>query len=372
MSTRLPFYSVIVPAHQASAMLPRTLGAILASDLPRERWELIVVDDASSDDTASVAARYADTVIRLPGKPHGPAYARNRGFEVSRGDVVMFFDADVVVHPDTMRRFAEVMEANPEAGASFGSYDTAPPDLGFMSQYRNLMHHYVHQCNGGEVETFWAGAGVVRRQVFDDAGMYDEWHFARPQIEDIEFGARVRGLDQKILLCPDIQVTHLKRWTFVNVVRTDLRDRGIPWARLLAHRNAVMSTATLNLRWSEKLNTVLVWGSLVLFATAAWQRSWLLVGLGLLCPLIVVLFNVPMLRFFLRIRGPVFALRVIPVHLMYYFLNGISFGVGLLLQQTIGAPLPNPTMEAYAEMGVQRWPPIPSKHRRSSWTADPE
>jgi hypothetical protein len=133
-----------------------------------------------------------------------------------------------------------------------------------------------------------------------------------------------------------------------------------------------MSTATLNLRWSEKLNTVLVWGSLVLFATAAWQRSWLLVGLGLLCPLIVVLFNVPMLRFFLRIRGPVFALRVIPVHLMYYFLNGISFGVGLLLQQTIGAPLPNPTMEAYAEMGVQRWPPIPSKHRRSSWTADPE
>ncbi|GMV10332.1 MAG: hypothetical protein ABS52_07895 [Gemmatimonadetes bacterium SCN 70-22] len=372
MSAARPFYSVIVPAHQASAMLPRTLGALEASDFPRDRWELIVVDDASTDETATVAARHADTVIRLPGMPHGPAYARNRGFEVSRGDVVMFFDADVVVHPDTMRRFAEVLEAEPDVGAVFGAYDTSPPAPGFMSQYRNLLHHYVHQRNAGDVETFWAGAGAVRRQVFDDAGMYDEWHFARPQIEDIELGARIRGLGQTIRLCPDIQVTHLKRWTFANVVRTDLRDRGIPWARLLAHRKAVLSTATLNLRWIEKLNTMLVWGAVLLLGVAAWDRSWWVAVAALFALLFVVVANAPMLGFFSRVRGPIFALRVIPVHLMYYFLNGISFGTGLFLQQTIGAPLPNPTTEAYAEIGVQRWPPIPSRHRRSSWTADQE
>lgn len=372
MSAARPFYSVIVPAHQASAMLPRTLGALEASDFPRDRWELIVVDDASTDETATVAACHADTVIRLPGMPHGPAYARNRGFEVSRGDVVMFFDADVVVHPDTMRRFAEVLEAEPDVGAVFGAYDTSPPAPGFMSQYRNLLHHYVHQRNAGDVETFWAGAGAVRRQVFDDAGMYDEWHFARPQIEDIELGARIRGLGQTIRLCPDIQVTHLKRWTFANVVRTDLRDRGIPWARLLAHRKAVLSTATLNLRWIEKLNTMLVWGAVLLLGVAAWDRSWWVAVAALFALLFVVVANAPMLGFFSRVRGPIFALRVIPVHLMYYFLNGISFGTGLFLQQTIGAPLPNPTTEAYAEIGVQRWPPIPSRHRRSSWTADQE
>jgi glycosyltransferase involved in cell wall biosynthesis len=360
MTRPAPFYSIIVPAHQASGMLPRTLGALVGSDFPRERWELIVVDDASSDDTAAVAARYADTVVRLPGRPHGPAYARNRGFEVSRGDVVMFFDADVVVHQDTVRRFAEVMEREGDVGAVFGSYDLSPPAAGFMSQYRNLLHHFVHQCNAGEVETFWAGAGAVRRHVFDEAGMYDEWHFARPQIEDIELGARVRGLGHKILLCPEIQVTHLKRWTFANVVRTDLRDRGIPWARLLAHRKAVLTTGSLNLRWTEKL------------VAAAWYRSWPLLGIALLCPTIAMLFNLRLLRFFLRVRGPLFALRVIPVHLLYYFLNGISFGTGLLLQQTIGAPLPNPTMEAFAEIGVQRWPPVPSRHRRSSWTVDQE
>jgi hypothetical protein len=257
-------------------------------------------------------------------------------------------------------------------GAVFGSYDTTPPDAGFFSQYRNLLHHYTHQRNGGDVETFWAGAGAIRRQVFDEAGMYDEWHFARPQIEDIELGGRIRQLGVRILLVPDIQVTHLKRWTFYGVVRTDLRDRGIPWARLLAHRKEVMTSATLNLRWTEKLNTVLVWLGLTLVGASLYWRSWTIFAVAMLCPLTSSLMNWPLLRFFLRTRGFIFMMRVIPVHLMYYLLNGISFGTGLLLQQTIGAPLPDPTTEAYAEMGVQRWPPIPSKHRRSSWTADLE
>lgn len=372
MSNELAFCSIVMPAHQASTLLPKTLGALIDSDYPRERWELIVVDDASSDDSASVAARYADTVVRLPGNPHGPAYARNRGFEVSRGEIVMFFDSDVVVHQDTVRRFAELLTQRPEIGAVFGAYDDAPTDRGFMSQYRNLLHHYTHQRNPGEVETFWAGAGAVRRDVFHEAGMYDEWHFARPQIEDIELGARIRAIGARILLSPDIQVTHLKRWTFAGVVRTDLRDRGIPWARLLAHRKAMITTTSLNLRWTEKFNTALVWLGLVLMGAALWTHSWRVLGVALLCPLVATLMNLPLLRFFLRVRGFLFMLRVIPVHLLYYLLNGISFGTGVFLQQIIGAPLANPTMEAYAEMGVQRWPPVPMKKRRSSWTADTE
>ena len=155
-------------------------------------------------------------------------------------------------------------------------------------------------------------------------------------------------------------------------MRTDLRDRGIPWARLLAHRKAVLSTATLNLKWIEKFNTILVWSAVLLLFAAAWFHSWTMVAVALLCTLFVVGANGRMLRFFFRVRGLLFALGVIPVHLMYYFLNGISFATGLLLQQTIGAPLPNPTTEAYSEIGVQRWPPIPSRHRRSTWTADQE
>ena len=364
-----PLLSVIVPAHNAEGILPRSLGALRNSDLPRDRWELVLVDDGSSDDTSLIAARYADTVVTLPGKPHGPAYARNRGFEVSRGEIIVFIDADCVAHTDTLSRFVALFDAQRELGAAFGSYDDRPPASGIMSQYRNLIHHHVHHSNAGDVETFWAGAGAIRRDVFAEAGMYDEWHYGRPQIEDIELGARVRRLGRRILLDPTIQVTHLKRWTLSGVIRTDLRDRGIPWARLLMHRGAMMSTGTLNLRSTEKLNTVLVWAATLLFLAAPFVGSFWPVWLAIGALAVVILLNIPLWAFFARVRGPGFAVLVMPAHLMYYLLNGISFGVGFLLQNLIGPPIPDPTTSAYAEVGVQRWPPVPTKNRPSSWTA---
>jgi glycosyltransferase involved in cell wall biosynthesis len=363
--------SVIMPAHQAESLLPITLGALVASEFPRAQWELIVVDDGSSDETAIVAGRYADTVIRLSGRPHGPAYARNRGFEVSRGEFVLFFDADVRVRPDTLRRFADALREDPTVGAIFGSYDLEPPAPGLVSQYRNLLHHFVHHQNAGEADTFWAGCGGVRRSVFDRAGMYDEWHFARPQIEDIELGHRIRDLGHRILLRPEIQVTHLKRWTLASVIRTDIRDRGIPWARLLAHRGSLVNSGALNLKWTEKLNTALVWLMVIGLVAAAWRRDPLLLAASLALAVPVIVLNVPLLAFFLRVRGLPFMLGVIPLHLQYYFLNGISAVTGVLLHETLGAPTPDPTIDEFAEDGLQKWPPIPSKARPSSWGSSP-
>jgi cellulose synthase/poly-beta-1,6-N-acetylglucosamine synthase-like glycosyltransferase len=364
-----PLMSVIMPAHNAAGMLPRTLGALRNSDFPRDRWELIVVDDGSSDDTSLIAARYADTVVTLPGKASGPAYARNRGFEVSRGEFIVFIDADCVVHPDTLSRFEELLRSDPDLGAAFGSYDDKPTASGLMSQYRNLVHHYVHHQNAGEVETFWAAAGAIRRDVFAEVGMYDEWHYRKPQIEDIELGTRIRKLGRRIKLDPSIQITHLKKWTLAQVIRTDLRDRGIPWARLLMHRGAMMSTGTLNLRWSEKLNTVLTWLAVPLLLYAPFASSLLPLWIAMVSLAIVILLNAPLWGFLARVRGPLFAILVMPAHLLYYLLNGISFGVGLLLQHLIGPPLRDPATSAYEEVGVQRWPPVPTKNRPSTWTA---
>ncbi len=366
MIRTMPFCSVIVPARNASGLLPKSLGAICESDLPREHWELIVVDDGSSDDTAAVAARYADTVVRLPGRANGPAYARNRGFEVSRGSLVVFFDADVVVHRDTLRRFAEVLTEHEDVGAVFGSYDDQPAATGFMSQYRNLLHHHVHQQNPGDSETFWAGAGAIRRQVFEESGMYDEWHYRRPQIEDIELGGRIRAYGWRILLRPEIQAKHLKRWTFMNVLNTDIKDRGIPWARLLAQRGTALVGGSLNLSVTERVNTVAVWLALLIVLTAPFFQPAILALAGACVG--VVLFNSRRLfAFFYRARGPLFASGVLPVHLLYYILNGISFGIGLFLHQLVGAPKQDPLIEAYAEVGLERWPPVPAR-RESTWT----
>ena len=365
--TEMPFLSVIVPVYNGSKVLPHSLKALVGSDLPRSCWELIIVDDASTDETAVIAAKHADSVIRLPGKPHGPAYARNRGFESAQGEVVVFVDADVCVHPDSLRRFAWLFAENPSLGAVFGAYDTQPPAPGLVSQYRNLMHHYVHQQNAGPAETFWAGCGAVRSAVFSDCGKFDEWHYSRPQIEDIELGHRIRAQGHSILLRPEIQGTHLKRWTFRNVVSTDLNDRGVPWMRLIVEQGAAAQTSVLNVRRMEKINVVLVWLALLsLVAAALMARLWLLAVAAL--AMIPVLFtNRKLYHFFLQARGKRFALAVLPMHLIYYLLNGVSAGWGWLLHHTVGEPKPPPDVQAFAEVGVEVWPPIPSKTPRGPW-----
>ncbi|MEW5918968.1 MAG: hypothetical protein AB1762_21370, partial [Gemmatimonadota bacterium] len=121
------------------------------------------------------------------------------------------------------------------------------------------------------------------------------------------------------------------------------------------------------LRWTERLNTALVWLSVLtfVFAVATW-RPWL-AAVALILVLPVVILNWRLWRYMARLRGVPFAVAIIPLHLMYYGLNGVSFLLGLLLHQTVGAPVPDPTTAAYAEVGVQRWPPVPSRHRRSTW-----
>ncbi len=325
MSAGAPALTVVVPAHRCAATLAPALEALRASDLPREEWELVVVDDASGDATPDVAAARADRVIRLSGRAHGPAYARNRGAEAARGHVLVFVDADVCVHPDALRRMRDAFTAEPTLGAVFGAYDTAPPAPGLVSRYLNLTHHWVHARAAGPAETFWAGCGAVRRGVFEQAGGFDEARYPRPQIEDIELGHRIRDLGHRILLRPEIRGTHLKRWTLGSMIRVGVRDRGVPWVELLLGEGARGPRSTaLNLGASEKLYTAMTGlaGVAVGASVAARDARWLWVAGGLLAA--VLLGNAPLLAWLARQGRTPLLLAGAALRLLYYALNGVS------------------------------------------------
>lgn len=362
-----PFVSVIVPVHRSGSMLERTMPALLNSDLPREAWELIIVDDASGDDTPVIAAKYADTIVRLPGKANGPAYARNRGFEVSRGEVVVFVDSDVRVHRSTLKQIATLFARSRDLAAAFGSYDDKPADPGFVSQYRNLLHHYIHQQNAGDAQTFWAGIGAVRRSVFADAGGFDEWHYQRPQIEDIELGRRLKRMGHGIRLCPEIQGTHLKRWTLRDVVRTDFQHRGVPWMWLLLKEGSQKGSKTLNLRLLERWCTALVGIALLAVAVAAiFETTWPLAVATLAVGSTLIL-NRHFYGFLRQRRGLLFALAAMPLHFGYYMSNSFSVFSGWLVHMLLGEPLPRVDSAALAQIGLDSWPPVPKRPEKSIW-----
>lgn len=342
MTVPAPLLSVIVPAYQGEALLPVILGALRESDLPRERWELIVVDDASTDATSAVAARWADRVLTLAGSPRGPGFARNRGVEVSRGEWVVFIDADVRVHPDTLRRLAEAVARDAGTDAMFGAYDDAPPAPGFLSRYRNLLHRYTHMDSAGETDTFWAGCGAVRRSAFLAVGGFNEARYPRPQIEDIELGYRLRDRGSRIMIRPEIQGAHLKRWRFVASVRTDLLDRGIPWVRLLLERDRLHQPANLNLKRGEPLKAAMVALGLLLVPLAPLTGRWELLLVAAALWFLVVASNHPMIRWFARERGPLFALAVVPLNLWYYLVSGAAVAAGVMLHLLHGRPRVEP------------------------------
>jgi GT2 family glycosyltransferase len=231
-----PTLSVVVPATDRPATLPRCTAAL-----------------ARADDTG---ADVADEVVVVDGPPGlGVCAARNLGAERARGDVLVFVDADVEVHPDALRRVRAAFAADPGLTALFGSYDDAPSRGGAVAAFRNLLHHHVHQRAAGPAETFWSGLGAVRRDAFLAAGGFDGDRFPHPSIEDVDLGVRLVAAGARIVLDPAVQGTHLKAWTLRSMVATDFARRGVPWVALLLRSRGHGSTA-LNLGWRHRLSAL--------------------------------------------------------------------------------------------------------------------
>lgn len=310
--------SIIVPVYNSVNVLSEcvsTLEALASSDS-----EIIVVDDASTDETSSITKRAAVRLVRL-GKNSGPAAARNYGACHARGDVLFFVDADVVLAPDAINRVRQLFEAEPDLAAVFGSYDAAPAAPGIVSQYRNLLHHFVHQNGSREAATFWAGCGAIRRGVFEKIGGFDEKRFPHSSIEDIELGYRLRQAGYRILLDKSIQGKHLKRWNFWSLIRTDITRRAVPWSRLILETKNLPND--LNLKSKERTSAALVLLASMFLMFSILRPALVVVSVAAFLGTGVL--NLQLYAFFFRQRGISFAAASMALHFLYYLYSGASY-----------------------------------------------
>ncbi len=329
-----PSLSVVVPVRNGGRDFGRCLQRLRDSSLAD--FELIVVDDGSIDDSAAIAHQAGATVVRNP-TPQGPAAARNLGAKTASASLIFFLDADVAVHPETLGRALARFDAVPELAALFGSYDDTPAARGLVSQYRNLLHHFVHQTgpfldNIRPVHTFWTGCGIIRRDLFLEFGGFDPRLYPRPAIEDIELGYRLTRAGHRIALARDVLATHMKRWTLREMVRTDIFQRGVPWM-LLIKRTGMVET-DLNVKANQKACVALT-GLSLLAAVCSLVIPWAAFGAVMGLAVIVVL-NRPFFTFLARRRGPGFALAALPLHLVYYCCCGLSVVIAMLHPQWKG------------------------------------
>jgi glycosyltransferase involved in cell wall biosynthesis len=322
VSVSRPAISAIIAFRNASRYLPACLNAIKKAMGPDH--ELILVNDGSTDDSADIARRFAESIIDLT-RSHGPAFARNRGAEKSNGRILFFVDADVLCHTDTMVRIEKVFGDDPRLTAVIGSYDADPPAANFISRYKNLTHHFVHQHGSTEASTFWTGCGAIRREAFVGLNGFDE-SYSRPSIEDIELGYRLRARGHRIVLCRDLMVTHAKEWTLSSLLRSDILDRAIPWTMLqLSHRHILDD---LNLSRAQRFSSFLTCLGFMLGTCGVFKP--ILFALAALVMVPVVCLNRSLYHFYLRKGGIVFASAAIAMHWLYYGYSVAAFIVGAL------------------------------------------
>jgi glycosyltransferase involved in cell wall biosynthesis len=213
-----PRVSVIVPARNAEHQLPRLCAGLRCQTVAASTFELIIVDDASSDRTAAIVeAEPGARLIRLR-DPVGPYPARNRAVARARGELLAFTDADVLPAPDWLEhgvRAFERADVDLVAGGIRIPLPAHPSAVSLIDAARHLDQERYVRDGFGVTANLW-----VRRAAFDEIGGFNERILSGG---DGEFGRRARAAGKRLLYVPEARVDHPPRVTAGELARKGFR-----------------------------------------------------------------------------------------------------------------------------------------------------
>lgn len=354
----LPYISVVIPVKNGGEKFEQCLQGLAASNY--RDYELIVVNDASKDNTVEIALKYGARVLHSKDFPFkhkpdfpfqdsmGPAGARNIGVKHANGEIIFFIDGDVVPKSDNLDRLVKIFTENKDIDAVFGTYDDSPGCTNLIGQYRNLLHSYIHQISLNEAETFWTGCGAIRKEIFTKMQGFDLKSFRLPSVEDIDLGYRLKDAGHKIHLDKELQVKHLKEWTFKTMLKTDVFHRAIPWSRIMFRRKSLPND--LNIQTHHRMSGIIV---LMLFfiitflvgycifkigynlfvGEILYSSTFLIVYTLVLAVILtanVIVLNYKFYRYLFKQKGFWFMMKSIPLHFFYYLYSTVTFALFFL------------------------------------------
>jgi glycosyltransferase involved in cell wall biosynthesis len=209
-----PALSVVVPAYNAAATLSACLEAIRRSSF--RDYELIVVDDGSTDASASIARPFLDKVLSHETR-RGALIARETGSQAASGAVLVNVDADVMIRPDTLRKINDHFLQNPGTDALVGLLSKECPHEGFFTQYKNLYMHDIFRKLPREITFLYGSIYACRRDLLlPYRALKHTVH-----VDDTEMGQYLVSQGKRILFAQDLEVTHLKQYSAASFFRND-------------------------------------------------------------------------------------------------------------------------------------------------------
>lgn len=328
----MPSVSIIIPVHRGGKNFSACLRSL--RELNPAPMEIIVVVDGHDDGSAAAAERLGARIMLLPNRS-GPAAGRNMGAKAAKGEILFFIDADVTVYPNALESVETAFGSCPDLAAVIGSYDASPFETNFLSQFKNLLHHYTHQRGSDEASTFWGACGAIRRAAFFSVGGFDDKAYSTPSIEDIDLGYRLKRSGKRIRSLKKLHVKHLKRWNLRSLLKADFFYRALPWTALIIKEGRVLND--LNVSISERINLVLSY-IVLLSLVGSLLTSWF-IALTAYSGMVLLYRNRSFYTLLFRVRGIAFLGKSLVFHWFYYLYCGIAFLTGLCIYLFGNGPL---------------------------------
>lgn len=315
--------SVIIPIRDGNETLARCLSSLKGSTLPPA--EVIVVDDYSREDCSEIVKSFGFKWMRID-KPREAENARNKGAESSTGQILVFTDCDMVIHPDALEKIHNHFCKDHYAAIS-GVCSPEPQDRSLASRFKHLWMYYSYVNSPKDFDFWISSIGAVKRDVFFGLKGFGTAFRTKYGGGDLEFGRRLKLAGHKICLDTKIQGTHLKRFTLWSLLRNDY-SRGKGWFRF-AVGNRLLPYVLKKLRIANIYPAFIISVILSLISLLSlillpfWSAALYLIITSVLAYSII---NYPLFRFFQKRGGFSFLFRAIPLS----FIDHLAAGFGVL------------------------------------------
>ena len=318
--------SIIVPVHNSQETLTECLDAIIHSSY--KNYELIVIDDKSTDNSAGIARGFPCRIISLETN-RGAGASRNIGAREAKNDILLFIDSDIVIKEDSISKIIYQFSGKDSAAGVVGVYSIYNRFPNFLSQYKHMIACYREKiCEDINQESCKTAFFALKKEIFDKY-RFDE-SFSRASIEDIEFGRELISSGYSFIQDKSNTVEHVKRFTAVTFLKNQ-------YNRSKDLIKAYLDKKAYKFYHSRKRKN---WYSRIIHPLRL-PISWLFVStlamflitqnnFFIFCSILLLLGSIVLeksfLRFCLAQKGVVFTLQCVII----YFVDGLISGLGVL------------------------------------------
>lgn len=258
--------SVIVPAYNASKTIAACLNALQTQKSCESNYEILVVDDGSTDATPTIVQGF-DSVVLIRQPNSGPAAARNAGVRAAKGDIILFTDSDCVPLPNWIEQMLAPFKNDPQIVAVKGAYRTLQIELParfVQIEYEDKYDQLKKTSYIDFIDTYSAG---FKRDIFLQFGGYDTI-FPVACTEDIDLSFRMSSKGCKMVFNPNAVVYHLHPATLGAYCRK--KYKFAYWKLLTVKKNpgkAIRDSHTPQLMKAQMMLLPAFMGSLLLSLT---------------------------------------------------------------------------------------------------------